>query len=83
MKRFLKLITVAIVSAACANSARADNATDAAKDPAFQQLKRLVGGVWRSKVEGTTVESRWKVGPDGVTLVGETIIAADTRRPTI
>jgi hypothetical protein len=58
--------------------ARADNASDAAKDPAYQQMKRLVGGVWHTGIGGGKVESRWKIGPDGVTLVGETIIGAGT-----
>jgi len=73
MKNILKLSLLALVAvSALAGAQEGNSAAEAAKDPAYVQIKRLVGGVWHSETNGTTVESRWKTGPDGMTLLGET-----------
>jgi hypothetical protein len=81
MKGLLRILLMSCVAISAFATANVDNAADAAKDPAYAQIKRLVGGVWHSNAGGTKVESRWKLGPDGVTLVGETIIGPDTKTP--
>ncbi len=73
MKNILKFSLLALVAVSGLAAAQPSNsAAEAAKDPAYIQVKRLVGGVWHSEVNGTTVEARWKTGPDGTTLLGET-----------
>jgi len=77
MKSFLKVLLVCGAVGVFV-SAFADNASDAAKDPAYMQMKRLVGGTWRTKLGGGGVQSKWTMGPDGVTIIGETIIGVGT-----
>jgi len=82
-KSFARALSISAIVLATLFSAfgYADNASDAAKDPAYLQMKRLVGGVWHTKVGNTTAESRWTYGPDGVTLIGETIVGPDSKTP--
>ena len=75
MKKIFGISLLAFLAAASIASAQDANATKAAKDPAYAQMKRLVGGVWHTGVESNTVESRWSYGPDGTTLMGETVLS--------
>jgi hypothetical protein len=72
------LIVVAVSTVA---GAQVSTAADAQKDPTYNQLKRLVGGVWHAKLEKVDVESTWKLGADGISLIGETLIGKDTKTP--
>lgn len=83
MNRFLKVFVVGLVSVSVCCFAFADNAADAMKDPAYALMKKLVGGVWHTKVGDAEAESRWIVGPDGVSLIGETIIGPNTKSPYV
>jgi hypothetical protein len=74
MKNFIRFSLLASIAACAIAGAQDSSAVEAAKDPAYLQIKRLVGGVWHSGVNGAQVESRWKTGPDGVTLLGETVL---------
>ena len=52
-----------------------------ASEPAYAQMKKMMGGVWHTKVDKTDVESRWSYGPDGTSMLGETIIDPQGKTP--
>ena len=62
-------------------SARADTAADAMKDPAYKELSRLAGGTWTAGHSNMPVESHWRVGPDGVSLVCDTVVGKGSTKP--
>lgn len=74
-------ISLFAVSVASALAYTQDASSQAAMaDPAYAQIKRLVGGVWHTGIGANTVESRWTYGPDGTTLIGETILSSDGKK---
>ena len=77
--KFLKSVLLIVIAAgSCLAWSQATKA-DADKDPAYQQLKRIVGGTWSSKVGKMEVTAKWRFGSDGSSIMGDTTVAPGTK----
>ena len=79
MKKFIvgMILLVALSSAALAD----DTKSAMANDPAYAVIKKMAGGVWHTKVGDAEVESHWTYGPDGTSLLADTIVDPHGKNP--
>jgi hypothetical protein len=50
-------------------------------DAAYLQIKKMIGGTWHTKAGKMDVISHWNAGPDGTSLVAETIVDPHGKSP--
>jgi len=77
-KLFIGMLSlVALSTVAFAQDTKAALSNDAA----YQVMKKMPGGVWHTKVNGTDVESHWTYGPDGASLLADTVVDPNGKVP--
>lgn len=78
MKGFLGICFFGLIAVSSFASAQVNDSPMSA-DAAYARIKNMVGGVWHTKVGNTDVESRWTCGPDGTSVMADTVV--DPRGP--
>ena len=71
------LFVVALASIASAQMGDSPMKTDAT----YLQIKKMIGGTWHTKAGKMDVISHWNSGPDGTSLVAETIVDPHGKAP--
>jgi hypothetical protein len=81
VKGLLKIGLLSMVAVSAAALAQQATAPPIQSDSAYLAMKKMQGGVWHTKVNGTEVESRWTYGPDGTAMLGDTILDPHGKQP--
>jgi hypothetical protein len=74
MNKLIKTLaaTAAFAMTVCASG---EGAESPQSDATYKQLKTLLGGTWVMSGPNLDAQAKWVLGPDGVSLHGETTIA--------